>query len=357
MRSTPAKNERASKEKTSPVVERLKKKTRELIKDDSPFDLDESRRARGADGASRIGLLAAPGARAVPELIEDLRSEDRQAQMLAAQHLKDIGLAAAPAVPLLIELATSGERSSLQSEAAGALPAIDLSAARRVMAYQLPKLQDSDPQNRRDAAAVLGALGPAAKPAVLSLVGVLNDPNTVVRDRAVRALGSIGLQSETVMNGLLHALRDPEWTVRYAAVMQFSFNGFSSPESHAVLQDLTTDSNQTVAHLAQSAVAAAERPIQSATYRFMLKQGTNRIYTLLQLAKLGPRAAETAPDIAGILTSDQPLERYLAACALAEMGPAAKEIVSAVRAAAQDADPVVREAAAEALYAIENDHR
>jgi HEAT repeat protein len=63
-----------------------------------------------------------------------------------------------------------------------------LSAARKVMVRWLPKLQDPDPQVRRDAAAALGALGPVAKPAVHSLLGIANDPNTIVRDRVVRAL-------------------------------------------------------------------------------------------------------------------------------------------------------------------------
>jgi HEAT repeat protein len=150
------------------------------------------------------------GARAVPELIQALQSDDFQAQLLAAHGLKDIGVAAQAAVPRLLELATADGRSLLHSEAAGALPWIDLSAARKVMLAWLPKLQDPDPQVRRDAAAVLGALGPVAKPAVHSLLGIVNDPNTVVRDRVVRALGAIALPNELVVRGLMQALRDPD---------------------------------------------------------------------------------------------------------------------------------------------------
>ncbi|MEO6545349.1 MAG: HEAT repeat domain-containing protein, partial [Nitrospiraceae bacterium] len=191
--------------------------------------------------------------------------------------------------------------------AAAALPTIDLSAARQVMEQHLPKLQDLDPQVRRAAAALLGALGPVAKPAVHSLIGVLDDPSTVVREQAVRALGSIGLPSDIVLRGLIQGLCDPEWTVRYAAVTQFSFNGFSSQESLAALRNLTKDSNQTVAGLAQSAVATAERLIQASVYALMLSQGMNRTYTLHQLAKLGPRAADAVSGIAAVLTSEKPL--------------------------------------------------
>ena len=288
----------------------------------------------------------------MPGLIEDLQSDDRQAQQLAALHLKDIGLAAKPAVPLLIELATSDDKPRLHSEAAAALPTIDLSAARQVMTRYLPKLEDQDAQIRLDAVSALEALGPVAKPAVPSLIAIANDPDTVVRDRVVRALGAIGIPTDTVMQGLIEALRDPEWTVRYAAVTQFAFGGFSSPDSIAVLRDLTEDPNQTVARLAQSAVNSVEREIQASTYVFMLDQGTNLTYTLHQLAKLGPRAAETVPAIAAVLTAEQPLERYLAACALESIGPAAKEAVMALQQAAQDPDPIVRESVNQALQSI-----
>lgn len=294
------------------------------------------------------------GARAVPWLIEDLQSDDLQAQMLAAEGLKEIGLGAQPAVPALVTVATSNPNPSLNGAAAGALPPIDLSAARQVMAAWLPKLHDADAQTRRDAAATLGLLGPAAKPAVPALVRLLNDQDIVVRERATRALGSIGLPIDMVMRGLLQALQDPEWTVRYAAVTQFSFSGFSSPESLAALRDLTKDSHQTVAGLAQSAVAAAERPMQASVYSLMLNQGTNRTYTLHQLAKLGPRAAEALSGIAAMLTSERPLERYLAASALEEMGPAAKESAPALQRALHDTDPIVREAALTALQSIEH---
>jgi len=294
------------------------------------------------------------GARAVPGLIEALQSNDVQAQLLAAQGLKDIGVQAQAAVPLLLELATADGRSLLHSEAAGALPSIDLSAARKVMLGWLPKLQDPDPQVRRDAAAVLGALGPVAKPAVHSLLGVVNDPNTVVRDRVVRALGAIALPSDIVMRGLTQALRDPEWTVRYAAVTQFSYNGASSPESLAILRELTQDPNQTVARLAQSAVDSGSRPISVSVHLLTLDQLTDHTYPLVQLARIGPGAVEAVPKLSSILAADKPLERYLAACALETMGPVAKDAAPALQRSLEDADPVVREAVAEALEAIEN---
>lgn len=293
------------------------------------------------------------GPRAVPGLIEDLQGTDIQAQPLAAMHLGHIGLEAKPAVPALLSIATASPASYAVTTAAGALPAIDLSAARQVMDAWLLRLQDSSPQIRRDAAETLGALGPAAKPAVPALVLLLNDQDTVVRERVTRALGSIGLPIDAVMRGLIQALRDPEWTVRYAAVTQFSFSGFSSPESLAVLRDLTKDSNKTVAGLAQSAVATAERPISVSVYLLTLNQPRDRTYPLLELAKLGPHAAEAIPKLTTLLASEQPLERYLTVSALESIGLAAKNAIPALQRSLDDSDPIVREAAAEALQSIQ----
>ena len=293
------------------------------------------------------------GARAVDALVAELNSDDRQAQMLAAQGLKHIGQPAQAAVPLLIELATTRGSSSIHIEAAGALPPIDLSAARKVMVDWLPKLQDPDPQVRRDAVAVLGALGPVAKPAVHSLVGIADDPNTIVRDRVVRALEAIGLPSDLVTGALVQALHDPEWTVRYAALTQFSFGGASNQESVSLLRQLTQDPNHTVAQLARSAVASAERPIPVSVHLYTLEQAGDRSYALLQLAKMGPGAAEAVPRLTSLLTAERPLERYLAVCALESIGPAAKDGVAALQRTLHDPDPIVREAAAEALNVLE----
>ena len=293
------------------------------------------------------------GARAVPGLIDALQTGDLQTQMLAAQGLRHIGQPAQPAVPALIELAIGQGRSSIQIEAAGALPPIDLSAARKVMVNWLPKLQDPDPQVRRDAAAALGALGPVAKPAVHSLLGIANDPNTIVRDRVVRALAAIALPPDLVTRGLTQALQDPEWTVRYAAISPFSFGGVLTPESLAAVRPLVHDPTEMVARLAQSALASADHPIPVSVHIFSLDQGSDRTLPLLQLAKLGPRAAEAVPKLASLLSAERPLERYLAASTLESVGPGALQAVPALQRTLADPDPIVREAAAEALHAIE----
>ncbi len=291
------------------------------------------------------------GARAVPRLIEDLRSADVQRQMLAAEGLKAIGPEAKGAVELLVAIALSPSNPSLSSAAAGALPSIDLSAARQVMAGWLPKLNDPDAQVRREAMSALGALGPIAKPAVSALVAALNDSDMLVRERAARALGSIGVPVDQVTNGLIQALRDPDWQVRHAVVMQFAFSGFSIQEALPLLRESTKDENPSVAQLAHSAVAAAERELRTETYVLMLRQGMSRSFALTQLAKLGAKAADAIPTLNTVLTSDRPIERYLALCALEAIG---RPSLATLKQAMSDPDPIVRETAAEAVRSLDS---
>jgi HEAT repeat protein len=58
--------------------------------------------------------------------------------------------------------------------------------------------------------------------------------------------------------------------------------------------------------------------------------------------------------LSSLLAADKPLERYLAACALETIGPAARDAASYLQRSLEDSDPIVREAVAEALQAIEN---
>lgn len=291
------------------------------------------------------------GASAVPGLIEELQGTDTQAQALAAMHLGQIGLAAKPALPVLMALAQSAD-SYVATTAAGALPTIDLSAARTVMNHYLGSLEQADLQVRRDAASSLGALGPLAKPAVPALLKALDDSDALVRDRATRALGQIGFPEREVTAGLLRSLRDPVSFVRHTAMSQISFGGTIPPDALPVLRELTKDVDRQIAQLATNALAREEHPIQVSTLLMSLNSGGSRAYTFQQLAKLGPRAVKAVPSLIPLLTAEQPLDRYLAAITLEAIGPAAKEAEPSLRRALDDQEPVVREAATDALRAI-----
>ncbi len=307
-----------------------------------------------------LGLLAlwywlSTGARAVPTLIEMLKDDDPSTRIVAAEQLGLVGPAANAAVPALLAQATRDGSQHANTTAAAALKSIDLTAARLVMTHFIPRLQDPDVQQRRTACAVLGSLGPVAKPAVVSLLAVTNDPDELVRRNALTSLASIGIPSAPIAASLIAGLRAPSGLVRHSAVAQFAFTTPVPQEAEEPLTSLLADQDKAIAGLARSALDKP-RPddtshIQSLS--LMIKQSTARDYALHQLAQLGSSASEALPAIVPMLQDEQPLVRYLAAEALGAMGPAAKEALSALREQQQDTDPVVRASVGEALKAIE----
>jgi HEAT repeat protein len=306
-----------------------------------------------------IGLLAgwywqSTGARAVPALTESLKSNDAKVRIAAARALAEIGPVAKAAVPNLLDQALHDPVLYAGTTAAGALREIDLAAARQVMTSYLPALNDEEVQKRRDACAMLEAVGPVAKTAVPALSGALNDANETVRMHAASALGEIGIPASLVIPALAKALRDPAWTVRHRALAQFAF---SIPPTDAVvpqLKQLVEDENRSIATLAQAALNNPYRQgrDRTAVYVNMLQMGSVSDYTLRQLAQFGPEAAGAVPALIPVLRHDRPIYRYLAAEVLGAVGPGAKDAVPALIAALQDQDTVVRDSAAEALEAI-----
>ncbi|MBM4127795.1 MAG: HEAT repeat domain-containing protein [Nitrospira sp.] len=293
------------------------------------------------------------GARAVPGLIEELQGTDAQAQQLAAAHLKEIGLAAKPAVPALLALALDQSHPYPGATAAAALTTIDLTVARQAMDRFVLSLGRSDLHIKRDAAAALGSLGPLAKPAVPALIRALDDPDPLVRDRVTRSLGQIGIPERAVSAALLRSLKDSDRLVRHTALSQLAFGGPIPPDLLPRLKELTQDQDRQIAQLASSTVAREQQPISASVLAMSLNVGTAKLYTLLQLARLGPRAVDTVASVTPLLAAELPLERYLAAAVLEAIGPAASEALPALRLALNDTDPVVRETAVQAVQALE----
>lgn len=306
-----------------------------------------------------IGLLGlfywqSTGARAVPALTDSLKDKDSKVRVAAAQMLAEIGHAAKPAVALLLNQALYDPVQYASTEAARALKTIDLAAARQVVTSFMVALEDGDIQTRRQACAVLGSLGPVAKPAVPDLIDALSDADDGVRMYAVGALGEVGIPATQVIPALAKALHDPSQAVRHRAVSQFAF---AIPTTDAVvpyLQPLLEDKDRGIATLARSAMNSPHRQAKdrTAVYVTMLRMGSVNDYALRQLAQFGPEAAGTVPAVIPVLKDERSLYRYLAAEVLGAIGPGAKDAVPALIAVLHDSDPIVRISAVDALDAI-----
>ncbi|MCS6263825.1 MAG: HEAT repeat domain-containing protein [Nitrospira sp.] len=307
-----------------------------------------------------LGLLGlwywlSTGARAMPTWIEMLQDDDPSTRIVAAEQLGQVGPAAQAALPQLLAQATRDGSQHANTTAATALKSIDLTAARQVMTHFIPRLQDQDAQQRRTACAVLGSLGPVAKPAVPALLALVHDLDELVRRNALMALASIGIPSPPIVAALLEGLRDSSSLVRQTAVTQFAFTIPLTQPVITALTPLLNDPNRSMATLARSALDKA-RPDDAAQLEslgMMVQHSGARDYALHQLAQLGPAAGDALLPVLPLLQDDRPFVRYLAVEAIGAMGPAAKQALQALQQRREDSDPVVREAVADAIAGIE----
>ena len=295
------------------------------------------------------------GARVVPTLIELLKDDDPSTRIVAAEQLGHVGPAAQSAVPQLLSQALQDGSQHANTTAATALKWIDLSAARRVMTHFVTKLQDPDVQQRRTACAVIGSLGPIAKPAVPALVDAAHDADALVRRNALIALASIGMPSPPIGLALLDGVHDSSSLVRQTAVAQFAFTVPLSQDAVVALTPILNDPDKSIATLARTALdkprAGDAAHIES--LGMMLGHSSARDYALNQLAQLGPAASDALPPVLALLEDEHPLIRYLAAETIGEMGPAAKHALTALQ-LHQDSDPIVRASITEAMSTIES---
>jgi HEAT repeat protein len=196
----------------------------------------------------------------VKALMEQLRGEDWTQRTMAASMLSQLGPAAVPAIPLLLE------------------PLKDAGGTARIYRSTVP--------------ITLGIIGPPAKAAIPALVELLKteDPEpdhpeahlwTAARANAAYALGTIGpADRPTALAALLDAVRDTRGRIRANALVSLSTLGLGTgPEARAavpilvqVLEDWKdlVESQQAAAELvgsigppARAAVPALNRALES----------------------------------------------------------------------------------------------
>ena len=172
-------------------------------------DASESVRAGAAQALLRIG----PGGEDVPALTGAVASADRYVAAFAAWSLGNLGAAAEPAVPALVQALA---RDDTNAVVAAALARIGPGAAAAVPEL-VRGLASPDDGRRFRAARTLGRIGPAAAAAVGPLTAALRDPSNHVRAHAARALGRIGLPAKTAAAELQRATGDPDAGVREEA--------------------------------------------------------------------------------------------------------------------------------------------
>src|SRR5262245_33046505 len=194
----------------------------------------------------------------------------------------------------------------------------------------------ADPAERRMAALELAGLGEKARLAIPALVRALRDPDGPVQSSAATALGLVGKGDRRAITGLVRALGDPDRLVRYEATMSLTFLAPAGPATAAALGAVLLDRLydeylSSVGFLAKGLLV----PLVTGYVDVEGSGGWGDLYTLQALGD----------SVRG--------RRLWAAFKLAELGPAARPALPALRLAAEDGDPVVRRAAVEALKKVE----
>lgn len=146
-----------------------------------------------------------PGPGDIDRLVAMLDSDVRGCRLAAENSLRNLGLAAVPA--LTQYLSGPGERTAV------ALTIASAAAAPTLLPVASRWSRDADPANRAASAVLLAAIG--TDHAAQALVELLEDPAPQVRAAAAGALGEVG--SWTAAPQLTLLLRDPDWWVRRSA--------------------------------------------------------------------------------------------------------------------------------------------
>jgi HEAT repeat protein len=306
--------------------------------------------------------------RALPAVVEGLRSDLPWVSRAAAALLVRIGR---PAVPALAELLVDWETNALRMTVLGILGQIGPSAGEAAPALT-DVLASSDNEFRQAAAATLVRLGAAAAPAVPALIRALPDWSPPVRESAAQTLGAVGVGAAHAVPSLLGLLSDWDDKVRAATVAALAGIGEPAvPLLALVLQERDlrrlgerTRFREEVDRLwkrleTEGGHGTPERAWRDLTWfaRAGLPDQTEVVHeaAATALGRIGPGAAAAAAVLIQALSDERLPVQLAAARALGEIGPGARVALPSLAAVLVNQTGAVRRAAAEALPRIDGD--
>jgi HEAT repeat protein len=260
--------------------------------------------------------------RTVEYLVKGLTDEDVRVREGVVRAIKDIDPPRELLVPAF-QKAMEGANAETVSNALDAIVAVgDPEVPRLIEALEYEGV-------RAKVVGILGRMGEKAAPAVGALVELIDDEDEDLRHEAFFALAKIGPAAKDAVPGLVKALKEGDATTQDGAAYALGKIGAAAADAKPdLLAGLESDDEMV--------------PVVCAW----------------ALTMIDPECKEscekTVPLLTKALAMPEPLARMEASAALARLGPLAEPAKSALEDLAQnDDEPLVREAAAEALKAIE----
>ena len=302
-------------------------------------DRNSPYRLAAANALENLGQAAAP---AVPELMDAMSGGDLVA-FSAARTLSKLDAA----VPALVE-ALKSKDIALHRAAARILPAQGVLAA----ALLAINLEGADPALAEESAYILGEAGASAKDAVPALARAAFSGGKDLKIAASNALVKIGPPAGVWLGA---ALRSPDVEIRFEAAFVLADMFHPSPEAVVPLAATLDDTEARVRAAAAKALggyppetqARFSEDILSALFRAaQAPDEDTHVWASITLVKAGAPAGEIARNA---LKAADPASRAGAALVVARMFPPPAEALDAVLAALKDADISVRLGAADAL--------
>ena len=314
---------------------------------------------RGGDlPVSAAEALTAMGGDAVTPLIEALGSGDASSRASAAECLRVLDRAAAPALSALRSALRDAD-DLVRYRAAMAIWMIDLDGSRTLPIVR-EFIRDGSaayPQLRGEALTALRLFATEAKSAVPDIVALLEGES--LRDAetlaALETLGEIGPFAKVAAPTVAAALDDADWQVRAAAAVALWGIERKPDRSVAVLLELLADSSENRDEIRAAAARGLGRigADASAAVPALIAQlgdasdNTVRMHSAQALGFIGPAAAPAIPDMIELLAD--PAAGLWVGNALAGIGEAA---VPALEEAAASGGVLVRGRANRALQRI-----
>ncbi len=330
-----------------------------------------------------LNAIADLGKAAVPNLVDALKEDE--AAPYAIVVLGSIGPDAADAAPALAERLKAEQRPEVRQQIVMALGAVGSAAAVPAL---VEELSDADEATRVAAAFGLGRIGPPAAAGSAALTKSLESPDPVLKVVSAWALAKIkpddAAARDQAVTVLAESLTSDSPLARAAA-----FRGLADlrPGPAKVLpilkRQLASKDKAAVAEALHMLAEMGEPAVPALVEA--LKNPEGRVLAASILAYIGPPAKAAVPALIDIAKTDKnpaakreafmalgsigqaeagasvataalgdPDEKVvIAACyALAQMGPAAREAVPALRKLAESNDDAIREEAAKALKAV-----